>query len=196
MKTVKDMVKEEMNKQMVRTMRSGILTENVKNVYDATKLVRKFTKEETHKLPLAKTVLKLAEAKLNEFYEEEWEMEYGGDEFEGEIEGGEEMIEVDNSPLYDSLLCIMDCAKELYMNVDMDSEVDPMVVSRIQQAEAAMRTACEAYKLATQEMEDQENSELSDEYISQDDDDFDGDMDDCVDCEESDEFDDDEEEMY
>lgn len=179
MKTVKQMVKDEMTKQIARTMRADILTENVKNVYDANKLVRQFAKDNSPLLTKAKKTLKLAESRLNEFFEEEWELEYGPEEMDdmghgelghgelghGELEGGFEEAEVDNSPLYDSLLCLMECSKELYMNIDLDSDVDPMVVSKIQQAEALIRTASEMYKLASSEAEESENEALSGAYI-------------------------------
>lgn len=194
MKSVKEMVKEEMSKQIARGMRAEILSENVKNVYEANKLVKQFTKENSPKLEKAKKALKLAESKLNEFFEEEWEIEYGPEEME--IDG--ESIEVDNSPLYDSLLCIMECSKELYMNIDMDTEIDPMVVSKIQQAEALIRTASEMFKMASTEAKELENDELSDEYIESGDeyeeydgeDDFDDDMDDddCFDCDDDESF--------
>lgn len=182
MKTVKQMVKDEMTKQIARTMRADILTENVKNVYDANKLVRQFAKDNSPLLPKAKKTLKLAESKLNEFFEEEWELEYGPEESDdmesvghgelshGELDGEFEEDETDNSPLYDSLLCLMECSKELYMNIDLDSDVDPMIVSKIQQAEALIRTAAEMFKLASSEAEESDNEALSNAYIESGDD--------------------------
>lgn len=182
MKSIQQMVGEEMNKQIARGMRAEILSENIKNVYDANELVKQFTKENPSKLPRAMAALRLAESKLNEFFENECEQEYGSEEM------NYDQIEVDNSPLYDSLLCIMECSKELYMNIDIDTEIDSMVVSKIQQAEALIRTASGMFKMASAEANELENDELSDDYIESgdeyDDEEDDDDMDDeeCVDC--------------
>lgn len=173
MKSINHMIKEEINKQIFEKLNSNLFTELVENVYNANMLVTQLSEKNSPTLYRATKSLRLAETKLHEFFENERDLNIGS---KTDINVSGEVIEPDNSHIYDSLLCVMDCAKELYMNINIDDTVNTMVITKIQQAEELIRLAAEVYKISSIEKQKIEDEELSNTYIVS------GDDDECLDC--------------
>lgn len=138
MKTVRTEIATNLRKRKAK----NALHEVVESLYDAVTLKELLQTKKSPKLPVADRLIRITENKvvraLNEFDD------VAMDTFPSDGVSTETNIDtVDNSDVYDSLVNIMECAKQLYMNIDIDAPVNTWLVEKIEAAEINIRTASE-----------------------------------------------------
>lgn len=163
---IKQIIREELHKQLNKKNK---LNSCSKDLYDSVKLVEELKNKKSSKLPMAQKTLVIAEGNIREFFEEDEYFSYL-DNVPDELNfDSDDMSMDDNGDTYDTLLSIMECAKDMYMKIDIDTEVNEWLSSKIHEAEVSLRMACEYLNQEFSHARDEENLELSDEYIATDD---------------------------
>lgn len=156
---IKQMIREALKKELIKNAKQQRITEAAKDFYDSVQLVKELKRSGSSKLPKAMSLAKIAQERLHESIEDDVAAVISI------VEPSDEGMVVDNSPVYDSLLSAIASAKKLYMNINIDTEVNDWVIQQVIDAERSLRAACEYFNQQEAHTAAVEDREATVDYI-------------------------------